>query len=885
MRTVSTALTLMALALVAQGAVAQEPDAPPAGLSTLPEVVEFVQAPFPELALEDEVQADVMLSIQVTAEGTVAAAQAQNIVLYIFDDNDELYEEEVTPEYDPYGFGAAAEAVLLQFRFSPALDDAGEAVPVELIWRYGFYFEEEEVETDALVAAPGEVVLRGQLIGRIDALPLNGVEVTVTSGDVSVTAVTNVDGIFELADLAPGDWTVTAEPDDREPILASETIVPGQRTEVVYRVERLVETDYSFEVREDAIRREVSRQTLSVSEIVRVPGNNGDVIKVVQNLPGFARSPFNGGLIVIRGSSPEDSRVYIDGVFVPLIFHFGGLTSVLASDVIEEIEYIPGAFSVEYGRATGGVINASTRAPSADEYHAAVDVDVFDAGIFVEGPIADDWSFFAAGRRSYIDAILPAVIPEDSGFNLTVAPRYWDYQGRIQWDPSPRHQASLRVFGSDDAVSLILDEPPQDPAVRGGIETNTQFHRVLLTVDSDLSDSVHNRFALSGGTQNLSFFLGEEFRFVLTSQPLTLRDRVDYQALDNLALRAGLDIDLTRFDLSIRAPRPPKEGEVPVIIGSSEVLAVEREGEWFVTPAIWLEAEWDVIEGLTLVPGLRGDLYSDPAGGSIDGRLSARYDITDQWTVKGAVGTFHEPPQPEESSPEFGNPDIGLEWAMHYVAGAEYSPLDYLDIDLQLFYKDLFDLVARSDDTVERDGETVAEVYDNRGRGRVYGAELLVRHQLANDFFGWVSYTLSRSERRDSPEEAFRTFAYDQTHILAVVASYEFGRGWSAGARFRYVTGNPFTPIVGSVYDADADSYVRIAGEPGSERNGDFHQLDVRIDKVWTFPRWQLNWYLDIQNVYNRANPEALNYSFDFSETAVISGLPIIPSLGLRGSF
>ena len=341
MRTVSTALTLMALALVAQGAVAQEPDAPPAGLSTLPEVVEFVQAPFPELALEDEVQADVMLSIQVTAEGTVAAAQAQNIVLYIFDDNDELYEEEVTPEYDPYGFGAAAEAVLLQFRFSPALDDAGEAVPVELIWRYGFYFEEEEVETDALVAAPGEVVLRGQLIGRIDALPLNGVEVTVTSGDVSVTAVTNVDGIFELADLAPGDWTVTAEPDDREPILASETIVPGQRTEVVYRVERLVETDYSFEVREDAIRREVSRQTLSVSEIVRVPGNNGDVIKVVQNLPGFARSPFNGGLIVIRGSSPEDSRVYIDGVFVPLIFHFGGLTSVLASDVIEEIEYIP----------------------------------------------------------------------------------------------------------------------------------------------------------------------------------------------------------------------------------------------------------------------------------------------------------------------------------------------------------------------------------------------------------------------------------------------------------------------------------------------------------------------------------------------------------------
>ncbi len=144
---------------------------------------------------------------------------------------------------------------------------------------------------------------------------------------------------------------------------------------------------------------------------------------------------------------------------------------------------------------------------------------------------------------------------------------------------------------------------------------------------------------------------------------------------------------------------------------------------------------------------------------------------------------------------------------------------------------------------------------------------------------------MSRSERRDSGSSEYRLFDFDQTHILTLLGSYNLPKNWSIGARFRLVSGNPTTPIVGSVYDADADQYIRVTGEANSVRQLPFHQLDVRVDKRWIYDRWTLNAYLDLQNVYNRMNPEGVTYSYDFSEEAIITGLPLLPSFGIRAEF
>ena len=110
-----------------------------------------------------------------------------------------------------------------------------------------------------------------------------------------------------------------------------------------------------------------------------------------------------------------------------------------------------------------------------------------------------------------------------------------------------------------------------------------------------------------------------------------------------------------------------------------------------------------------------------------------------------------------------------------------------------------------------------------------------------------------------------RLFEYDQTHILTLLGSYDLGRGWQVGGRFRYVSGNPYTPCLGGVLQAGAGVYACRSGALLSARMPPFHQLDLRVDKTWKFASCKLTTYLDVQNVYNRANPEAVLYNFNYT--------------------
>ena len=171
------------------------------------------------------------------------------------------------------------------------------------------------------------------------------------------------------------------------------------------------------------------------------------------------------------------------------------------------------------------------------------------------------------------------------------------------------------------------------------------------------------------------------------------------------------------------------------------------------------------------------------------------------------------------------------------------------------------------------------------GIGRIYGAEFSVniRPTTGRHYFGYLSYTLSRSERQDGPLEPWRLFDFDQTHILTAAFVYNFPRNWEIGGTFRVVSGNPYTPVIGSIYEALNDVYIPIDGRVNSLRNPLFHQLDIRVQKKWIFEGWRLAVFLDIRNTYNQQNQEGIIYNYDFSQQTPLLGLPIIPSLGIRG--
>lgn len=848
-------------------ALAQQPADPPAAAPASekapeikpPELKKFVEAVYPPDAFKAGTGAAVVMQLTIGVEGAVEDVT-------------------VTQSGGP-AFDAAATEAAMQFEFSPALVD-GQPQAVQILYRYVFEVKQESTQKAVEVDADKPTGdLGGRLLEKGTRRPLAGVLVKIKDGPETVSMA---DGTFRLEKLDVGTVVILVDDDAFYTLEDEEDVVAGKLTELTYYLEKKGSAEDSVTVVGRRVKKEVARRTLTMEEIRKIPGTQGDALKVVQNLPGVARIPFGGGGLVVRGSNPGDSGAVINRHFVPIIFHFGGLRSVFPSELLETIDFYPGNFGVEYGRFTGGVVDARIRRPKEDRLHGRVEADIFDAGFLLEGPLHEGATFALAGRRSYIDAILPFVLPDDANIDFAVAPRYYDYQALYDLKIGADHRVRAYFFGSNDALEFLLDQPADaDPSIRGDFRNETGFYRLYLAWNAKLSADVDHEFSIATGQNSLFFAGGQDLFFELTGLITTLREEVEVRWSDAFKLRVGLDVESIIGDIEIRAPQPPKEGQQPPPLATREILRIDQQFT-FIDPSPWVEAQIKLGD-LLLVPGMRLDYNYNLDDYAFDPRLSARYDVVVDaekrpWTtVKAAAGLHSQRPQPDESDATFGNPDIELEKSLHVSAGIEQRLTDLLEIDVVGFYKYLYNSVSPVDDPAIK--------LDNNGSGRIYGMEVLLRHNLQERFFGWISYTLMRSERKDSGDDDYRLFTLDQTHILTAIAQYKLTNSWEIGARWRYVTGNPQTPRLGAAYAVDTDVYVPYLGNTNSTRLDAFHQLDIRVDRKWIFDTWILTGYLEIQNAYNRANSENTAYDFDSTDSIPLTGLPIIPSFGIRGEF
>jgi hypothetical protein len=306
-------------------------------------------------------------------------------------------------------------------------------------------------------------------------------------------------------------------------------------------------------------------------------------------------------------------------------------------------------------------------------------------------------------------------------------------------------------------------------------------------------------------------------------------------------------------------------------------------------PDLYLLAELRPLadpERLLLTPGLRFNFVSIPGEydiWSFDPRFSGRFSVFEGGRVKGSVGLYHQPPQPFQSYRVDDLPvDLGFERSLAGSLGWEQDIGPAVQVDAEVFYKALDNLIVGNPEFQSLDDQ----FFVNAGVGRAYGLEVLLRHAPVDRFFGWISYTLSRSERRDQPDEEWYPFDFDQTHILVGTAGYKLPWDIEASAKVEYVTGNPTTPYSLGVYDVDQDSYQAFAtGAPNSDRLPAYWAVSGRIDKLFTFRAWQLDLYVDLLNVVHGKNPEFELYNYDYTEKSYIQGLPFIPSPGFEARF
>ena len=852
-----------AFALAQTPATGAQTEAPAPALTRAPTVTSFVEATYPPEAEAQKLEGRVVLSIDISASGEVTRAEV------------------VEPA--GHGFDEAAVAAVRQFRFTPAEVD-GKPSPVRITYAYDFVLRPAPAQEQ--VAQEGPVNFSGRVLERGNRRPLAGAEVALPA--LGFTTLTDPKGQFAFRDVPAGPVQVVITAAEFQKFETTERVDAGKETQATYHVLRTFYSPYETVVRGAREKKEVTQINISLEEVQRIPGTTGDAIKVVQNLPGVARPPFNGGLIVIRGTSPRDSGIFLDGERIPLLFHFGGLTAVFNSELLESVDYFPGNFSSYYGGIVGGVVDVRSRNPKADGFHGVLEVNAYNANVVLEGPITENFSIAAAYRRSYIDLILPIFLRSDAP-TFTVAPRYDDAQLKLVWKPNARNTLSLVALHSQDALQLITKSSTPDPTLGRDFKNETGFNQLRLQhalIDGPL------RLATIGGFDRTDVVLniGGQRGLTLAANTWALRSTAEYRASAWITPVVGVDWTYTQGTFQAALRQPPREGEPPYFGPAAEVLYANSPF-WQSQLGIWSELRLKPAPQLLIIPGVRLDLVTIRLQKTpivtADPRLAIRWNLIPPLTLKLGVGLYHSPPslQGGELDATFGNPDLGSRSSVQSSLGAEWNIRPDLLLDVEVFYNRLWDIPVSTSATIERNGQQVPQNLVNQGQGRIWGFELLLRQALTRRLFGWIAYSLSKSQRLDRTGEAWRYFDFDQTHVLTAIASYKLGAGWELGARVRYATGNPRTPVVGAVKDDLTDSYVPLFGAVNSERLAPFFQVDVRVDKIWVFDNWSLDLYLDIQNVTNAKSVEGTQYNYNFSQRADFTGLPIVPIQGVKRSW
>jgi TonB family protein len=586
--------------------------------------------------------------------------------------------------------------------------------------------------------------------------------------------------------------------------------------------------------------------SLTRAEVRALPGAFGDPFRAIEILPGV--TPIVSGLpfFYVRGAPPGNVGYTLDGVRVPYLFHVALGPSIINPALVERVDLHPGGYPASFGRFAGAMVGAETTAPR-DDFHGEATLRLYDVGAMVEAGFAGGKGTALVGARySYTAAIFSLISP-------TVHLDYRDYQARVTYAITPRDRISLFAFGSYD----LLQQEKND--IRS-VVFGSEFYRLDARYDHRLLDGGTLRWAATWGfdqtrageARNARDLLGGT-RVVLT-QPLG----------EDKQLRAGLDIQLDRYGAD-----EPKwvDPDNPGLELYNKLFPPRSDGAL----GVHADVVWAMDKRLTITPGLRVDFFRSGAAWAVgvDPRLSLEARLHPRVRLLQAYGLAHQTPSFVLPVPGLALASLrgGLQTAVQGSAGVEVD-LPYSTTATVTVFNNVF---LNMSDTLGLQVRGGLATIETRSLGSARGLEVYVRRRLSSQLGGFVSYTLSRSTR--SAGASTFPAAFDRTHVLNLALSYDFGRGYRAGARFTLYSGAP----VYSQESQDGQDGAEAATESGVlSRDPLFYRLDLRAEKRWSFKgsRW-------LSLVAEMLNTTLHKEVTSGQEIGPIS----IPSLGLEGGF
>ena len=788
-----------------------------------PQALRPATVPYPAHAPPQEKPVVVRIKIGVGVDGAVHKVDLLTHSLPVFDD--------------------AVVVAAKNFLFKPARY-GGKPVPVEITFTHTFE-PPPPPPPPAEQGPPLVSALRGRLVEMGTRLPVARATVVAQIGDRRYEADSDAKGRFHMP-VPAGDARITVYAQNHNAFLQREHLVPRQALVVTYYLERDRYDPYEIVIVGDKRREEVSRITLRGAEIQQVPGTFGDPFRVIQTLPGTASVISLLPYPVVRGASPSSTGYLLDGTRIPLLYHLLVGASVIHPEFIDEIQFYPGGAPVIYGGYTGGIIDGRTKRARPDEHLIDLDANLTQAGGFVREPIPRlGVTATAAARYGY-----PGLILSLATNRLSLS--YWDYQFRLDGG-NPRNGWTAMFFGAKDELDTPsanalpgAANPPLAPALI------LDFHRADLRAYHG-SGSFDGLYRLVLGYDHTDSAGSNVATWVL--EPSL---RWNWRPSKKLTLVWGLEGSFHDFN----------QGQASSTVGANtfSLSTFTQDLHALYLGTALVEGLWRPTSRWLIRPGVREDVYYDrnTTKSSTDPRLTVRYKLAQRqlpdipadsddsavW-LKGAAGIYHQPPRFVLPLPGFDTMPLryGLQESIQTSLGIEAPLREHFGLTLEGYFAymnpTIFDLTVNSQNlnttgnttlipTTTAPGISTAQEILNRlatpSTGRAYGVEMMIRRESKSGLFGWLSYSLSRSERFRNG--SWVAYDFDRTHLVNLVAGLRLPRNWDLGLRFQYQSGLPATTTSG-YNTARADGYTR---------------LDLRIDKRAIWNKWMLDFYIDILN-------------------------------------
>lgn len=726
--------------------------------------------------------------------------------------------------------------------------------------------------------------------------------VSVYLKGTQMVAQTNLDGFFSISKIPPGNYNIMITSVGFDTISQSISISNGGFVNKKFFLKKSVilfrEVEVSAEKEEKKTEVLISVTKISPKDIRQVPtiGGEPDLAQYLQILPGIVTSGDQGGQLYIRGGSPIQNKVLLDGMVIYNPFHSIGFFSVFDPDIIRGVDVYTGGFNVDYGGRISSIMDVTTRDGNKKRISGKVSATTFTSKVIIEGPLKkqDDAgggssSFLVQGKTSYLDKTSKSLYAyvDSAGLPFT----FNDLYGKVSFNGSNGSKVNFFGFRFADKVdyqnianlhwenigfgSNFVVIPGANAVL---IEGNFAYSKYNISLEEN--DGLPRTSEIKGfnGGLNFTYFFGkDDFKYGFE----VLGTRTDFSLINSVKLKIS-DSQNT--------------SDIGGFLKYKKVFA-----------------------RLVIEPGIRISYYPSFPEFSFEPRLGLKYNITDFLRFKAAGGEYSQNLLAATSDRDVVNLFYGfltgsnelpeevngqkittkLQKAEHVVAGFEIDLPKHFALNLEGYFKNFRQIENVNRDKVFEDNNSNYDVPDLLKKdfiietGKAYGFEALLTYDR-KDLYIWVAYTLSWVTRNTGTKEYYPFF--DRRHNLNVVTAYKFGKKklWEANIRWNFGSPFPFTRTqgfyeqlvfddgVGTDIDHQNGNLAIYYDELNKGRLSYYHRLDFSIKRGFQVSKnSRLEATVSVTNAYDREN---IFYVNRVTNERVYQ-LPVLPSFGMSLTF